>query len=785
MRKATWWAVLVLAGGLMAMPAAWAQRPYIGFVYPAGGQQGTTFQIRLGGQGMDDVYAVVVSGAGVSAKIVEYNRRLNNQEQALVAEQLRDLKRAKKGGPAAAKPPAMQMDMMMMAAAASAASKTTPATAQDALIERLEKRVGMFVQTPACSSISTLLEVEITMAPNAPPGEREIRVVTLRGGASNPLAFHVGQVTEYTRKPMRTAVIQVLGKESLALRKRPPEEAEDHIVIPATLNGQIASGEKNQYRFSAREGQRLVITSLARQLVPYIADAVPGWFQPVMVLYDANGKEVAYDDDYRFKPDPVIWYEVRKTGEYVLAIYDSIYRGREDFVYRITVGELPFVTSIFPLGGPVGVPAAIKMKGWNLVGSELQPPPTNTPAGITYITARRGNFLSNRAPFALDTLPECLEQEANNKMSRAQKVTLPMIVNGRIDQPDDWDVYQFTGKSNETVVAEVFARRLDSQLDAVLKLTDENGKLLAYNDDCDDLGSGLNTHHADSYFMAKLPADGKYYVYLGDTARKGGEEYAYRLRLSAPRPDFALRVAPSSVSFPSRGFTTNAVTKLIKTNAATYASLPVYIIRKDGFTGPIKFGLKDPPAGISAVPVTLTGTQAMTRLGLACALVTTKAIVNLVVEGRAQIQGVEVVHEAVPAEDRMQAFLWRHLLPAKEFKALVFDPGYSLPPRHAVPVRVPPPVVTNAVAHATQAVAAVTTNVVAGRTNIVVAAQGKFTKQQVASRIREVKRLYEEGLLVDEFYNKQMDECEAAIDNFPPPPAATNAPAKTAKLSKP
>ena len=49
-----------------------------------------------------------------------------------------------------------------------------------------------------------------------------------------------------------------------------------------------------------------------------MADAVPGWFQPVMAVYDAHGKEVAYDDDYRFKPDPVIFFEVPKDGEYLL-----------------------------------------------------------------------------------------------------------------------------------------------------------------------------------------------------------------------------------------------------------------------------------------------------------------------------------------------------------------------------------------------------------------------------------------------------------------------------------
>ena len=50
----------------------------------------------------------------------------------------------------------------------------------------------------------------------------------------------------------------------------------------------------------------------------------------------------------------MLYYEIPEDGEYVVEIKDSIYRGREDFVYRITLGELPFVTSIFPLGGPAG-----------------------------------------------------------------------------------------------------------------------------------------------------------------------------------------------------------------------------------------------------------------------------------------------------------------------------------------------------------------------------------------------------------------------------------------------
>ncbi|MFQ5473874.1 MAG: PPC domain-containing protein, partial [Dehalococcoidia bacterium] len=536
-----------------------------------------------------------------------------------------------------------------------------PATRK--LIERIQTRIGEWVNRPACPSLSEIALVEVTIAPDADPGAREIRLVTGRG-VTNPMVFHVGQVPEVTRKPMITSVFQVLGKEALALRKRPDDEVEDRITVPCTMNGQIASGEVNRYRFEASKGQRLVVSVNARELIPYIADAVPGWFQPVLALYDQDGKEVAFDDDYRFKPDPTLYYEVPKDGEYVLTITDAIYRGREDFVYRITIGEVPFVTSIFPLGGRVGKPAVIEMDGWNLQNAELTPPPKDAEPGIHRLTARKEGFVSNSMPFALDTLPERFDKESNNDPSHAQKVELPVIVNGRMDQPDDWDVFQVEGRAGDTIVAEVYARRLESPMDSMLKLTDSSGKLLALNDDHRDVGSGVNTHHADSYLMVELPADGTYYVHLGDTARSGGREYAYRLRISAPRPDFALRVVPSGGGLRSR----------------SSGPLTVYAIRKDGFTGAIKLSLKDPPAGFSSRTVTLQGTAEKAKFAVKTTLVATEQPVSLAIEGRAVIEGRDVAHEAVPAEDRMQAFLWRHLVPAKESKVLVYNPSYQPPP---------------------------------------------------------------------------------------------------------
>jgi hypothetical protein len=714
-----WLAVVGLAGILAASSAASAQaRPYIGYVYPAGGRQGTTVQIRLGGQNLEDVNAVLVSGPGVQAKMTEYFKRLGNTETGLMQEQLSILKKeakaiadkkaaeekkaaagkkdpAGKTDPAAKTDPTAKMDpagMMDMS------GKTGTGVNKDAELlggekaqiwARIEKRTAEYVSTPACSSMSSLVFVEVTIAPDAAPGPREIRLVTLRG-VSNPMVFHVGQVPETARKPMLGATLQVLGKEESALRKRLPEDEEVQVTVPCTANGQIANGEVNRYRFEARKGQHLRLSVDARSLNPYIADAVPGWFQPVLSLTDSGGKEVAYCDDYRFKPDPVILYEVPADGQYVAKVTDAIFRGREDFIYRLTIAKLPFVTSIFPLGGKAGEQAKIEMKGWDLDKATLTPPPKEAPPGVYMLAATKDGLTSNRMPFAVDTLPEDFDKEPNNDRATAQKVTLPIIINGRIDRPDDWDVFQFTGKAGDTIVAEVTARRLDSPLDSILKLTDPSGTVLAVNDDHEDIEAGVNTHDADSYLTFKLPADGAYCIHLGDTARAGGPDYAYRLRLSEPRPDFALFTVPTSVTLKAKGA----------------AGITVQAIRKDGFADAITLTLKDPPEGFSVSPGIIAKGQTKGTLTLKTTLTATALPASLVIEGKAKIQQRDVAHVALPAEDRMQAFLWRHLVPAQDLRAMVYDPAFTPPPKRVRAPTTAPAAPVPAVASATPTPAA-------------------------------------------------------------------------------
>ncbi len=193
-----------------------------------------------------------------------------------------------------------------------------------------------------------MLTIEVTFAEDAEMGRREIRVQT-PDGISNPLAFHVGQLPEH--------------REVEPNDEKGDDSFED--VMPLVLNGQIMPGDVDRFRFEAKRGDRIVVEVKARALIPYLADAVPGWFQATLGLYDDNGHELAYSDDHQFNPDPILFYRIPQSGHYEIEIKDSIYRGREDFVYRITIGEYPFVTSVYPLGGE-GEDVTVEVKGWNL-----------------------------------------------------------------------------------------------------------------------------------------------------------------------------------------------------------------------------------------------------------------------------------------------------------------------------------------------------------------------------------------------------------------------------------
>ena len=638
MNSSRWSVLLWLVMGSSALAQA---DPHIGYVYPAGGRQGTTFQAAIGGQSLNNAAAISVSGTGVSATILKQERQVTPTEQKELREVLNQIQEKRKQG-----------------------QRVTPEEAKRA--EEIKQKLTNFGRRLTNPSLGDFITVRVAIAPTAATGNRELRLLT-PAGLSNPLVFNVGELPEFSKKDWKDIPKAKFSMDP-ELDPRPPEK---DITLPSTLNGQIPPGGVDRYRFPAREGQQLVVVVRARELIPYISDAVPGWFQARVALSDAKGAELACADDFRFHLDPALAYKIPASGDYVLEVKDALYRGREDFIYRISVGELPFVTRVFPLGGRVGALTTVTVAGWNLPTNRLALDLRRQEPGTHPVSVGR---LANPVPFRTDTLPEIFEQEPNNAPANAQPVTLPILINGRIDQPGDRDVFRFEGQAGEPIVAEVYARRLDSPLDSLLSLTDTAGKQLAFNDDYEDKGSGLNTHHADSYLAVTLPATGAYFLQIGDTQHGGGGAYGYRLRISAPRPDFALRVTPSSL------------------NVRGGASVPltVHALRQDGFTGAITLSLKDAPKGFTLAGAQIPEQQDQARFTLN-APPSAREPFNLHLEGRATVQGRELLRPAIPADDVMQSFSYRHLVTAQELKVAVigrFRAGDAAQILSATPVRI-------------------------------------------------------------------------------------------------
>ncbi|MHC5181804.1 MAG: hypothetical protein ACYSOW_08045, partial [Planctomycetota bacterium] len=474
--------LILLSAGCLCVAGACAaldsNRPNIGYLYPAGGQQGTTVQVRVGGQFIRAAKEVYISGDGVTAKVGKYFRpvrNLNGDQRRALQKKLREVRDQRiaeipprrraalyPNGKLPKKPDRRDEKKTVGAKPEDKEENPRAKLPDHPLLDDLEEKTlqelvqvayELFFPRNKLQTNRQLAEcvmLEVTITPDAEPGFRELRLVTA-AGITNPVIFQVGQLPEkYEIEPndrSTAAIVNNFFRPLNVNRARDLIEPEP-AALPVVLNGQIMPGDTDRFRFRGKTGQQLVIETHARSLTPYLADAVPGWFQATVTLFNAAGNEMAFADDFRFNPDPVLFYAIPRDGIYELEIRDSIYRGRQDFVYRIMVGEQPFITQMHPLGSKQGVETTAAIDGWNLPQKQLTLDSRPAAGGVIYRTSCNDTkTASNTVPYAVDMLPECNETETNDTLKEAQKVQLPNIVNGQILKPGDVDVFSFSGRA--------------------------------------------------------------------------------------------------------------------------------------------------------------------------------------------------------------------------------------------------------------------------------------------------------------------------------------------------
>ncbi len=569
---------LLSAGLCSAFSLTAAPDPYIGYLYPAGGRQGEKIRVLIGGQNLSVLTGGIVSGSGVTIEKLQvvkfFPAPAGNQRRYLV-QRLIAVEDGKK-------PPAVPED--------TDGWREHPWWDRIESLPQLERTlIARDLCVPknalqASPSIRQMAIAEIAIAPDALPGRRELRLI--RSGRGNqavtlPLPFFVDTAPQVKEAPY-----------TMPRRPLPPPNRLEQ--IPATFNGQIMPGETDTVEIPLRQNQDYTFILTGRALRPFLGDAVPGHFQPILRLLTPEGEEAAFADDYLVHPDPVMFFRAPADGLYRMEIRDNLYRGREDFVYRLQV-----------LPGTV-------------------PPERGLPAQTL--------------------LPET---EASSPAA-AGLLPFPGMIRGVLTRPGETATFRFSGHKGEKVVLEVQARRFGSPLDSRLTLIAPDGRTVAENDDVQEpLLVDEYTQHLDSGITCELPQTGEYRILLTDTEGRGGKDYFYRLRIDRPRPDFQVYLVGSGLNLTRN----------------TPRKVRFLIVRREGFSGPIRLIIPERFLKISGTPVIPADCKEWSAEILpGTAASNTPRAVELFAEG--EIAGKTVRHSVIPADEFIQAFAHTHLLTA-------------------------------------------------------------------------------------------------------------------------
>jgi hypothetical protein len=305
----------------------------------------------------------------------------------------------------------------------------------------------------------------IDLGPLPPRNQVTIEVDVDAEAAVGPVEFRI--VTPLGTSPAGRFLIEPYFGE--APDREPNEELEGafETFLPAVLAGAISrAGDVDHFKLRVESPGEIVFEDQA----PMIGSTL----QPVISILDSAGtvlKETGYaaaDGSRRFA------YRFEKAGVYYVRVEDYEKSGRASHFYRILAGKLPVVSSVYPLGVPAGRQGSVQLAGFNVGEAKLPVKPgagdsivirPKTPEGDAY----------NEVRLAVGADAEVEANAANIRQSAAQKLTLPVTVNGRIAEGSaQW--FRIAAQKGQGIMIETEAQRFGSSLDSVVDILDAQGR---------------------------------------------------------------------------------------------------------------------------------------------------------------------------------------------------------------------------------------------------------------------------------------------------------------------
>jgi hypothetical protein len=300
-----------------------AADPFAGYFYPSGIQAGTTNRVIVGGQAIRRLGGIHFDSAGLRVLGIETV-------------------------PSFTPPPGTQRKhLVKWLDGIAAGNRTEPPKPDDPHISEWRSNSWWRILGELDALELSIVERYLFVSRNtlqSSPSLSQMTIVTIAAASDvRPGVYSAWLWDGNGISAPRPFLVSKAKRVAEPLYKPPHRPAAEPETVEVSdggvvLDGQIMPGETDSFRLRLQKPVKYRFKVTARELQPYIGDAVPGFFNPAIVIRDGKGEVVASADDRaRFRPDPVLDFRPKESGVYTLEIHDVLYRGRADFVYAISV----------------------------------------------------------------------------------------------------------------------------------------------------------------------------------------------------------------------------------------------------------------------------------------------------------------------------------------------------------------------------------------------------------------------------------------------------------------
>jgi len=273
--------------------------------------------------------------------------------------------------------------------------------------------------------------------------------------------------------------------------------------------------------------------------------------------------------------------------------------------------------------------------------------------------------LSNPLVVGMAGAPVVVEEEPNDDPAKAPLLKLPCEYVGQFYPRGDRDWVSFEAKKGDVYWIEVFSQRLGLSTDPYLlvqqvKKDDKGAEQVIDLQEVDDVvGNSADVHWSflagllfstathDPAYRFVAPEDGTYRVMVRDMTRTSHDDprAVYRLSIRSPQPDFRLVAVPRPpTNTPLQGSQRTVWSPLLRKGGAEL--IEVYAWRRDGFDKEIVVSAEGLPAGVSAAPVVITPGQISATLVLRAADDAPPGVGMVTISGKAMIGQTDAVRLA-------------------------------------------------------------------------------------------------------------------------------------------